>query len=434
MDVKSLAKSKRAHTQHHTKKPHHKHKTPTPSQSSPSSSSDVSNDVIGSRKKQLNQKGTTVNRNSSSRASSTLPNNWDRYYDEDEEIDSVIAEGATKVPNDGAVLLKSKGADFRHLVDEARSQADASLEGLPSLDDTLPGEFNVGLGSMLAVRGEGFVSWIGDDNFVVEEKPGAYQEASFISLNLHALAENLAKVELSKRLFIEPDLLPTELSMEGLSEGSNEENYKLESTGDSELGNLISKEVNSDVLAIDQFTSSTPYGSSHAACTFSADFPLSVNHIDIQFQQVDSSHESKASFPSVEANLLPAEDTRRKHSTFEAADAEKELDMLLDSLSETKILDTQGYKPNTPSVSLGAFKVDPPGISKRESVAPKTASSSASLDDVLDDLLEETSTLTNSNVLVRPQEEKSVLQSVQSSHSESKSKVTDDFDSWFGTL
>ncbi|XP_057750820.1 protein ECERIFERUM 16 isoform X2 [Arachis stenosperma] len=391
MDVKSLAKSKRAHTQHHTKKPHHKHKTPTPSQSSPSSSSDVSNDVIGSRKKQLNQKGTTVNRNSSSRASSTLPNNWDRYYDEDEEIDSVIAEGATKVPNDGAVLLKSKGADFRHLVDEARSQADASLEGLPSLDDTLPGEFNVGLGSMLAVRGEGFVSWIGDDNFVVEEKPGAYQEASFISLNLHALAENLAKVELSKRLFIEPDLLPTELSMEGLSEGSNEENYKLESTGDSELGNLISKEV-------------------------------------------DSSHESKASFPSVEANLLPAEDTRRKHSTFEAADAEKELDMLLDSLSETKILDTQGYKPNTPSVSLGAFKVDPPGISKRESVAPKTASSSASLDDVLDDLLEETSTLTNSNVLVRPQEEKSVLQSVQSSHSESKSKVTDDFDSWFGTL
>ncbi|KAL1363101.1 protein ECERIFERUM 16 isoform X2 [Arachis hypogaea] len=391
MDVKSLAKSKRAHTQHHTKKPHHKHKTPTPSQSSPSSSSDVSNDVIGSRKKQLNQKGTTVNRNSSSRASSTLPNNWDRYYDEDEEIDSVIAEGATKVPNDGAVLPKSKGADFRHLVDEARSQADASLEGLPSLDDTLPGEFNVGLGSMLAVRGEGFVSWIGDYNFVVEEKPGAYQEASFISLNLHALAENLAKVELSKRLFIEPDLLPTELSMEGLAEGSNEENYKLESTGDSELGNLMSREV-------------------------------------------DSSHESKASFPSVEANLLPAEDTRRKHSTFEAADAEKELDMLLDSLSETKILDTQGYKPNTTSVSLGAFKVDPPGISKRESVAPKTASSSASLDDVLDDLLEETSTLTNPNVLVRPQEEKSVLQSVQSSHSESTSKVTDDFDSWFGTL
>lgn len=36
-------------------------------------------------------------------------------------------------------------------------------------------------------------------------------QASFLSLNLHALAENLAKVDLSKRLFIESDLLPHEL-------------------------------------------------------------------------------------------------------------------------------------------------------------------------------------------------------------------------------
>jgi hypothetical protein len=36
-------------------------------------------------------------------------------------------------------------------------------------------------------------------------------QASFISLNLHAIAEKLAKVDLSKRLFIEADLLPSEL-------------------------------------------------------------------------------------------------------------------------------------------------------------------------------------------------------------------------------
>lgn len=36
-------------------------------------------------------------------------------------------------------------------------------------------------------------------------------QASFLSLNLHALAEQLAKIDLSQRLFIEADLLPPEL-------------------------------------------------------------------------------------------------------------------------------------------------------------------------------------------------------------------------------
>jgi len=38
-----------------------------------------------------------------------------------------------------------------------------------------------------------------------------FMQASFLSLNLHALAESFAKVDLAKRLFIEADLLPTEL-------------------------------------------------------------------------------------------------------------------------------------------------------------------------------------------------------------------------------
>ncbi|KAK4577675.1 hypothetical protein RGQ29_027976 [Quercus rubra] len=75
----------------------------------------------------------------------------------------------------------------------------------------LTGEFNQGLGPMLSVRGEGILLWIGNDNFVVEDKTAATHEASFLSLNLHALAEQLAKIDLSRRLFIEANLLPPEL-------------------------------------------------------------------------------------------------------------------------------------------------------------------------------------------------------------------------------
>lgn len=36
-------------------------------------------------------------------------------------------------------------------------------------------------------------------------------QAPFLSLNLHALAEQFAKAKVSERLFAEPDLLPPEL-------------------------------------------------------------------------------------------------------------------------------------------------------------------------------------------------------------------------------
>lgn len=34
----------------------------------------------------------------------------------------------------------------------------------------------MGLSSILEVRGEGIVSWVGDDNFIVQDKTSAYQE------------------------------------------------------------------------------------------------------------------------------------------------------------------------------------------------------------------------------------------------------------------
>ncbi|KAG4967803.1 hypothetical protein HKD37_12G033900 [Glycine soja] len=429
MDVKALAKSKRNHTQHHSKKSPHSHKPKAPTSSSSSSvgpNDAAKNNPLG--KQQVSQKKKSHR--------SALPSNWDRYEDEEEELDSGSGIASKTVD---VVLPKSKGADFRHLVAEAQSQAETSLEGFPAFDDLLPGEFGVGLSSMLVVRGEGIVSWVGDDNFVVDDKTTGNPEASFLSLNLHALAESFAKVDLSKRLFIESDLLPTELCVEELAVSSNEEHEELKTKEDSELANRMSKELDLDDLAADQFTSSSSSSSSHAVSTFPLSnnvFHIPVNYVNAEAQQTSCSSKNKAFVPCSDASLHSTEDARGKqYSAFGAADVEKELDMLLDSLSETKILDSSGFKSNTSiPVSLGVSSVYPQ-VSKKDPVPSKTASITASLDDALDELLEETSTLMNPNVLLRPQEEKPFHHSMQSSsHSGNKSKVADDFDSWFDTL
>ncbi|KAK7312830.1 hypothetical protein VNO77_37002 [Canavalia gladiata] len=428
MDIKALAKSKRGHTQHHNKKVHHSHKLKAPSPSSSSSgSNEAAKNPLG--KQQVNEEKKTRR--------SALPSNWDRYEEEEEELDSG-SQNESKTLD--VVLPKSKGADFRHLVAEAQSHAETSLESFPSLDDLLPGEFSVGLSSLLMVRGEGIVSWAGDDNFVVEDKTGGNQEVSFMSLNLHALAESLAKVHISKRLFVESDLIPTELSEEDLKVGSNEEHDELETTEDSQLATRMSKDLNLDDLAADQFTSSSSYSISNAASIFTLfnDFHAPVNSVNVEFPQVSSSGKNKAFLLHSDANLHSTEDTRGKqHTTFVAAAAEKELDMLLDSLNETKILDSPSFKSNTAvPVSLGVSSVDPLQVSKKDPVPSKTSLITSSLDDALDDLLEETSTLMKPNVLLQPPpEENPVHLSMQSSsHSGSKFKVSDDFDSWFDTL
>lgn len=411
MDVKSLAKSKRNHTQHN-KKHHANHKPKLQPQSHspfPSSSNPNQNDAV---KEQAIEKKT----NRSKRDSSALPGNWDRY--EEEELDSVPEIGSKTLD---VVVPKSKGADFRFLVAEAQSNADKKLD---DFNEALPWEFGVGLSSILEVRGEGIVSWVGDDNFIVQDKTSAYQEASFISLNLHAIAEKLAKVDLSKRLFIEPDLLPSELCVEDLAVRSDEPDVH-ETAEDCELANRMSKELNLDNFAADQFTSSSSCSSSHAASTpaLSNDFLIPVSNINVEFQQVGSSGENKAFQPSAETNLHSIEDTAVKHSTFEATAVEEDLDMLLDSLDVTK-------SSASFTVPLGNL----PQISNKEPVQSRIASVTASLDDALDDLLEETSTLMKPNVLSWPQEEKHVHHSILSSHSQNKSKVSDDFDSWFDSL
>lgn len=131
MDVKALAKSKRAHTQHHSKKPHGLHTNPKPK-----APSDGSN-VAGNAKKPLGKQVTEKSHRS--QGVSKLPTNWDRY---EEEFEGPSASDGAGQPSD-VILPKSKGADYRYLIAEAQAQAQSQsslyLDGFPSLDDVMPG-------------------------------------------------------------------------------------------------------------------------------------------------------------------------------------------------------------------------------------------------------------------------------------------------------
>lgn len=126
MDAKALAKSKRAHSQHHSKKPHsiQKSKPPSPGVNEPSNSK---KQTI----KQVKEKAHQAQR------ISALPSNWNRY---EEEFDSG-SEDPSQTPD--VIVPKSKGADFRHLISEAQSQLHSNpcSNNIPSLDDVFPGTF-----------------------------------------------------------------------------------------------------------------------------------------------------------------------------------------------------------------------------------------------------------------------------------------------------
>ncbi|KAI5558033.1 hypothetical protein POPTR_017G017200v4 [Populus trichocarpa] len=474
MDTKALAKSKRAHTLQHNKG-----KKPHPNQN-PSKTPSTGN----------NQKP----------QKSKLPSNWDRYEDDEEDEFGVNLENPSgdnsKKPSfkdygDGLALPKSKGADFKYLLDEAKSKPH-QVDDFPFLEGFLAEESMHGVGPLLAVRGESILSWIGDDNFVVEDETTSSHEASFLSLNLHALAEQLAKVDVSERLFIEADLLPTEL---GSNTSSSQEFDQMQTTGSEASSNhgpnrkqtTHDKETKtiSGELTFEDFSEKNKAVNQDAeifvsGLTIGNSDPISfIQGLDVKDNLNLNQHgksnqrtamESPAQFYA--SSVAP----NSRLPTFEAAAAESELDMLLDSLSEAKLLDSSGFGSGTLPVSekeaavpLPQLTRNAPGSAKttptaatldnvlddlleetsnlQEAAAPlpllarnahgslKTTSTAATLDDVLDDLFEETSSLSNQNNLHQPSEKKAdhVIQS-SSSQSVNKSKVLDDFDSWLDTI
>ncbi|XP_057461575.1 protein ECERIFERUM 16 isoform X4 [Actinidia eriantha] len=427
MDAKALAKSKRAHSQHLNKKHH-----PKPTSKAPLAGPEG---VSSGKKPSGKQDSEKTNR---SQGSSALPSNWDRYEEEydsgslDPSLDN-MSQATDSVP-------KSKGADYGHLISEAKSQSPTNIatESFPSFDDVLT-DFNQGVGSLLSARGQGILSWARDDNFIVEDRATSSHEAPFLSLNLHLLAEQLKKIDLSQRLFIEPDFLSPELCTEESTASISQEPEKVQTACQSEA---------------------------------------SAN------QGLKSMTEVKDEYGTSVAN------PQKKSSGFESAVAEAELDMLLDSFGETKFLDYSGVtkKPiDTSSVqhvkTLPKSKGKGPDLSKPASIATDfddalddllmesssgvnfsvrleetstsrfggitvqsassqplrkgTCFSNPNFDDTLDDLLEETPNPTNQKGTSLSHEVISAQVNTMPSSSSSsvpKSKVLDDFDSWFDSV
>ncbi|KVI04311.1 hypothetical protein Ccrd_017383, partial [Cynara cardunculus var. scolymus] len=232
MDTKSLAKSKRAHSQHHKK--HH------PNQKVKGSASSVgATGVDKAPGKVVKEKPRH------SQGPAALPSNWDRYEDEKDPITEDQKDGQSSQPSD-IVIPKSKGADYSYLISEAKSQNSTrfSSEIFPSLDDFVS-DFGQGKDAFFTVRGESLLSSIQNDSFFVEDKKPANYEASFLSLNLQALSEQLAKIDLPKRLFMEADLFPPELYCE------IEERHKSSQGHDSTNRNELPANNNHEITSYD---------------------------------------------------------------------------------------------------------------------------------------------------------------------------------------
>ncbi|KAF4388707.1 hypothetical protein G4B88_018984 [Cannabis sativa] len=386
MDAKSLAKSKRAHSQQHSKKHHPNQKLKSPS-----------TDAVGAANKpSLKQ---VREKNLQSKAASALPSNWDRYS---EENDSGLEDISKKNPD--IVLPKSKGADYRNLIFEAESQSQSTLysDSFLSVDDVLAGEFREAVGSLLSVKGEGILAWSGDDNFVVEDKSRMQPEASFISLNLHRLDEQLAKIDLSQRLFIEADLLPSELRATEISEASSSrESDQIPATNDRSALKEISEDLIDSLANIAEVKASASLHPSLGFCD-------SSKQIDV----AKYNHQREVS-----------EFTARNPVNSQVAVAEAELDMLLDSLTSVEILDSTRLSSAHPIEEASAAKFQLP---------------KKNLEDDLDDLLNQTSGLMNrSNNLFEFKGGKSdnfIQCNVSQSQAGTKSEALDDFDAWMDTI
>ncbi|XP_042430091.1 uncharacterized protein LOC122016758 [Zingiber officinale] len=342
MDPKASAKSKRSHTQHG------RASHPSPS-------------AIAQRKKQSKEKkleqsagGGGGDGELKRTRRPSLPSNWDRYDDEDEVVESVGNPSATEV------APKSKGADFGYLLEQARSQQQErdKLAGrglpLPSSSEEFPLVLWQGMSSILSVRGEGRLSLYDDDYFIIDdsEDSSISSEVPFLSIDLHAIDAQLSKLKLSDRLFLEADLFPEEQCVGELIEKKMSE----------QLENLVAREFKKD------FAQSASADVDKTALFDNYQPQISAgNATELHSSKAWTSKETRThnSDSSMFAASNPAEITTSK---FEVAAAEADLDMLLDSLSKTK---------------LSNVSVDEPGSSRNATTSP--------IDDTMDSLLATTS-------------------------------------------
>ncbi|WCJ30902.1 Protein ECERIFERUM 16 [Euphorbia peplus] len=421
MDAKSLAKSKRAHSLHHNKKPHAIQKAKA-SSGGTSGNAGSGNKAVGKQNKEKAQLA-------------ALPSNWDRYEDEFEGSEGPPGDDINRASADVG-FPKSKGADYSHLIDEAKSQQQSNpcLDSFLSLDDIFPGDFKIGVGPILSVRGEGFLSWIGDDNFVVEDETVGNPEAPYLSLNLNALAEQLEKVNLSDRLYIEPDMLTAELAEDHRSTKIDPRESDEVQTGATDSEEPAAQDFYEENKVEYQSTETLSSQSSANVQTNSDSFIRGSNILNqtttgLNLKPDSISSPIRAVKTPTESNSSSVAAQSKQLSTFAATAAEAELDMLLDSFSETKLLDS----PSTFSVSQ---KEAQPQFTGAAPSSSRTGTFTTELDDVLDDLLEGAPSSSNQNASYNLGKAGATSNEIQSSSSQSVSKsiVLDDFDSWLDTI
>ncbi|KAG5597185.1 hypothetical protein H5410_038417 [Solanum commersonii] len=416
MDAKALAKSKRAHSLHLNKKhnPHHASK----------GSSAVSSTSAGDKKatvKQVKEK-----------PKPKLPSNWDRYEEENSDSETATPAGTNNASD--VVEPKRKGADYAYLLSEAKDQLQYSSEDVSFCDDILD-DFYQGLGALLSAKGQSKLSWIAEENFAMEDKAPPPTKASFLSLDLQALSEQLERARLQERLFIEPDLLPLILSDQESQSAAKEKH-------DGDLASSKSSTAEKDFNSLTSTNKSNEnrHQHSHLGTTSS-----SSRHPTLAYESSNPSTAFKDEVGQNDTLMCVS----KKPSAFKAAAAEAELDMLLDSVTEIEICEStnvldQSIRPY-PVTQAGTPISLAEGTSSTQEVStlprrghdllPKPAISDISLDDTLDDLLKETSTVTNKNEHSLPTEVSSIAGHTPSaSQPVSKSKIIDDFDSWFDTL
>lgn len=423
MDAKALAKSKRAHSLHLNKKhnPHHASK----------GSSAVSGTSAGDKKatvKQVKEK-----------PKPKLPLNWDRYEEENSDSETATQAGTSNLSD--VVEPKSKGADYAYLLSEAKSQFQYSSENVSFCDDILD-DFYQGLGALLSAKGQSKLSWIAEDNFAQEDKAPPPTKASFLSLDLQALSEQLERASLHERLFIEPDLLPLVLSAEELQPAAKKKHdggldSSKSSAAEKDSNSLTSTSVNENRHQYSEFShlgTTTISSSRHPTLADESSNPSSAFKDDAESKGAGGQNDTL-----IYASEFNTSSASKKPSAFNTAAAEAELDMLLDSVTAIEIFEST----NVIDQSIRPYPVTQAGTTIQEvSTQPKRGHDLAkstipniSLDDTQDDLLKETSTVTNKNELALPDEVNSIAGHTPSAFQPvAKTKINDDFDSWFDSL
>ncbi|KAF3334736.1 hypothetical protein FCM35_KLT21340 [Carex littledalei] len=365
MDPKATAKSKRGHSLHGRR-------------NNPSSSSIAAKKKASTSASASGAVAQSKGEAPRPRRRPELPSNWDRY-DDDVDDDSGAMGGQRGESSSAAMaqgsemLAKSKGADYRYLIEQARSQP----QPIASFPDEFAFDFLQCSSSMLSTKGEMLLSLCEDDNFIVDDFVSSPNyEVSFLSMDLNALAGQLSKVRTSQRLFMEDDLFMEEMLVSEPKENNQQPDRSAIIDGGS---NAEREDISSSDISVEKIQS----------LTSTSESPMETE-LDKLINSFDETKISRASTNSTNTSIVLSE--KKLTSSLD--------DVLDDLLAEASLL-------------TGDQILD-------------TVSSKKDIIGSIDDLLGQAG--------MDVKKDKQGELSVDSSSSSVPTKQVDDFDSWFDSL